>query len=50
LIRVLDLTGRTIDVYSKVSDNKLDLRLAGGVYFIQIENDKVKEVQKLIIK
>jgi hypothetical protein len=49
-IRILDLTGRTVDTYSKVIDNKLDLNLSSGVYFIQIENDKAKEIHKLIIK
>jgi hypothetical protein len=50
-IRILDLSGRVVDTYRALSgDVKLDLNLASGIYFIQIENEGEKILRKLIIK
>jgi hypothetical protein len=53
IISILDLTGRVIkNKQAAKSENnvRLDLNLASGVYFIRIENNNVKTLQKLIIK
>jgi hypothetical protein len=52
-IRILDLTGKLLEsrkVANSSNNVKLDLNLTQGIYFIQIENNKTKTVQKLIIK
>ncbi|MDR2057402.1 MAG: choice-of-anchor J domain-containing protein [Dysgonamonadaceae bacterium] len=53
VISILDLTGRTVESQRITKEErkvKLDLNLASGVYFIQIENSDTKMLQKLIIK
>jgi hypothetical protein len=53
VISILDLAGRTLEsqaVAKSDKDVKVDLHFAPGVYFIQIESDHTKVIQKLIIK
>jgi hypothetical protein len=52
VVSIKDLTGRTVKTYTKLSGEnvKLDLPLAAGVYFIQIEGNNATTTQKLIVK
>lgn len=50
-IRIVDLSGRTLQTYSGLSGQvELNLNLKSGIYFIQMDNNDEKISRKLIIK
>jgi hypothetical protein len=51
ILRISDLSGRTIESYTNVSGKvELNLNLRPGIYLIQVENKGGKTVRKLIIR
>jgi hypothetical protein len=52
VVSIKDLTGRTVKTYTKLSGEnvKLDLPVAAGIYFIQVEGNNATTTHKLIVK
>jgi hypothetical protein len=51
VITILDLSGRKLESHTNLSGNvTLNLNLADGIYFIQMENNGKRVVHKLIIR